>query len=70
MTMFTTTTIASALSGCYTALITPFRNGDIDEPALRALVERQITGGVSGLVPCGTTGEAPALSSVEWDRVV
>ena len=54
----------------YTALITPFRDGLIDEPALRALVQRQIAGGVSGLVPCGTTGEAPALSAAEWDRVV
>lgn len=56
--------------GCYTALITPFNRGQIDEPALRALVERQISGGVSGLVPCGTTGEAPALSPTEWERVV
>ncbi len=61
---------ARTISGCYTALITPFRNGQIDEPALRALVERQIEGGVSGLVPCGTTGEAPSLSAAEWDRVV
>ena len=59
-----------ALAGCFTALITPFRDGQIDEPALRALVERQIAGGVAGLVPCGTTGEAPALSDMEWDRVV
>jgi 4-hydroxy-tetrahydrodipicolinate synthase len=64
------TTTAPALSGCYTALITPFRDGRIDEPALRALVERQIAGGVSGLVPCGTTGEAPALTTAEWERVV
>ncbi len=58
------------LAGCYTALITPFRHGEVDESALRTLVERQIAGGVSGLVPCGTTGEAPALTSGEWDRVV
>ena len=63
-------TSVHTLSGCYTALITPFRDGLIDEPALRALVRRQIAGGVSGLVPCGTTGEAPALSALEWDRVV
>ena len=62
--------ISRSLSGCYTALITPFRDGLIDEPALRAHVRRQIAGGVSGLVPCGTTGEAPALSAPEWDRVV
>jgi 4-hydroxy-tetrahydrodipicolinate synthase len=72
MSTFTATanTIATTLAGCYTALITPFRDGLLDEPALRALVARQIAGGISGLVPCGTTGEAPALSGAEWDRVV
>jgi 4-hydroxy-tetrahydrodipicolinate synthase len=65
-----TNTISRSLSGCYTALITPFRNGLIDETALRALVRRQIAGGVSGLVPCGTTGEAPTLSPSEWDRII
>ncbi|MFN8590259.1 MAG: 4-hydroxy-tetrahydrodipicolinate synthase [Thermomicrobiales bacterium] len=69
-TTTTTTTLQRQLTGCYTALITPFRDGRIDEPALEALVERQIAGGVSGLVPCGTTGEAPALTAAEWDRVV
>ncbi len=58
------------LHGCFTALVTPFRDGQVDQPALRALVERQIAGGVSGLVPCGTTGEAPALTAIEWERVV
>jgi len=38
------------LTGCFTALLTPFRDGRTDEPALRSLVERQISGGVSGLV--------------------
>jgi 4-hydroxy-tetrahydrodipicolinate synthase len=66
----TLTTTRPAFSGCYTALITPFRNGDLDIPALRTLVERQILGGVSGLVPCGTTGETPALSTREWETVV
>jgi len=66
----TTTLTTRELSGCFTALITPLRDGLVDEPALRALVERQIAGGVSGLVPCGTTGEAPSLTSAEWDRVV
>src|SRR5918994_1835697 len=70
MTNIADGTISSSLSGCFTALITPFRDGHIDEAALRALVQRQIAGGVSGLVPCGTTGEAPALSASEWDRVV
>jgi 4-hydroxy-tetrahydrodipicolinate synthase len=58
------------LDGCWTALITPFRDGAIDEPALRRLVERQIAGGVRGLVPCGTTGEAATLSPREAERVV
>jgi len=66
----TLSTTGIALSGCYTALITPFRDGQIDEPALRALVHRQVAAGVSGLVPCGTTGEAPALSAPEWERVI
>ena len=70
MTLFSANTIPGFLSGCYTAIITPFRDGDIDQPALRALVERQIDGGVSGLLPCGTTGEAPALTATEWDLVV
>lgn len=65
-----TTATRPAFSGCYTALITPFRNGDLDLPALRTLVERQILGGVAGLVPCGTTGETPALTSREWETVV
>jgi 4-hydroxy-tetrahydrodipicolinate synthase len=70
MSNITSDTSSSTLSGCYTALITPFRDGQLDEPALQALVQRQIAGGVSGLVPCGTTGEAPALAAPEWDRVV
>lgn len=70
MTALLTTTTTAPLAGCFTALITPFRDGQIDEPALRDLVERQIAGGVSGLVPCGTTGEAPALTATEWDHVV
>jgi len=60
-------------SGTFTALITPFRAGDpaqIDETALRSLVETQITAGISGLVPCGTTGETPTLSEAEQDRVI
>jgi 4-hydroxy-tetrahydrodipicolinate synthase len=60
-----------SLSGVYTALVTPFNtDGTFDEPAMRRLVERQIAGGVQGLVPCGTTGEAPALSLDEHQRVV
>ncbi|AHY47939.1 dapA: dihydrodipicolinate synthase [Rubrobacter radiotolerans] len=56
-------------SGTFTALITPFKNGEVDVEALEGLVEFQIEGGVSGLVPCGTTGESPTLSEAE-DRVV
>lgn len=58
-------------TGTGTALVTPFRrDGSLDEPRLRALVERQIEGGVEFLVPCGTTGENPTLSDVEHRRVV
>lgn len=56
--------------GIYTALITPFKNGKIDEKAFQELVEWQIAGGVHGLVPCGTTGESPTLSYEEHNRVV
>ncbi|MBA2693988.1 MAG: 4-hydroxy-tetrahydrodipicolinate synthase [Rubrobacter sp.] len=56
-------------SGTFTALITPFRNGEVDVDALENLVEFQIEGGVSGLVPCGTTGESPTMSEDE-DRTV
>ena len=58
------------LSGSITALITPFRNGRVDEEALHALIERQIDAGTHGLVPCGTTGESPTLSHDEHLRVV
>jgi 4-hydroxy-tetrahydrodipicolinate synthase len=56
--------------GVLTALVTPFRDGEIDESALRALVERQIEAGVDGLVPCGSTGESATLSHAEHRRVV
>ena len=56
-------------SGTFTALITPFKNGEVDVEALEGLVEFQIEHGVGGLVPCGTTGETPALGEEE-DRVV
>jgi 4-hydroxy-tetrahydrodipicolinate synthase len=59
------------LMGCGTALVTPFRrDGSVDEPVLRALVNFQIEGGVSFLIPCGTTGEASTLSEEEWLRVI
>jgi 4-hydroxy-tetrahydrodipicolinate synthase len=56
--------------GVSTALVTPFRDGEIDEAALRALVERQIEAGIDGLVPCGSTGESATLSHAEHRRVV
>ncbi|MEW5686370.1 MAG: 4-hydroxy-tetrahydrodipicolinate synthase [Pseudomonadota bacterium] len=56
--------------GVLPALVTPFRNGAVDEDAFVALVERQIAGGVHGLVPVGTTGETATLSHEEHRRVV
>ena len=59
------------LSGCGTALVTPFlADGSLDELALRSLVARQIDAGISLLIPCGTTGEAATLSEHETLRVV
>lgn len=57
-------------SGAITALVTPFKNGKVDEEALRQLIEFQIESGINGLVPCGTTGESPTLSHEEHDRVI
>ena len=56
--------------GIYTALITPFKNGKVDERAFQSLVEWQVKEGVHGLVPCGTTGESPTLSHAEHHRVI
>jgi 4-hydroxy-tetrahydrodipicolinate synthase len=56
-------------SGAFTALVTPFRNGEVDVEALEDMVEFQIQNGIHGLVPCGTTGETPAMSESE-DRLV
>jgi 4-hydroxy-tetrahydrodipicolinate synthase len=59
------------MRGCATALVTPFkRNNAIDEERLRALVDRQITGGVKLLVPCGTTGESATMTEAEDQRVI
>ena len=57
-------------SGSMPALVTPFKDGKVDEPAFRALVDWQITSGSTGLVPVGTTGESPTLSHEEHRRVV
>src|ERR1700722_19169897 len=59
------------ITGCGTALITPFSaDGSVDEGSLRRLVRRQIDAGINFLVPCGTTGESPTLSRKEHLRVV
>ena len=58
------------LSGALTALVTPFRNGEVDEDAYRALIEWQIEQGINGLVPCGTTGESATMSHAEHERVI
>ncbi len=56
--------------GSFVALITPFRDGEVDEQAFQSLVEWHIREGTHGLVPCGTTGESPTLSHAEHKRVV
>lgn len=61
---------AMSFSGTYTALITPFRDGEIDIPAFQALIDRQIAGGVDGIVPVGTTGESPTLTHEEHIEVI
>jgi 4-hydroxy-tetrahydrodipicolinate synthase len=60
----------SPFKGVLPALVTPFRDGEVDEKAFVELVERQIAGGVHGLVPVGTTGETATLSHEEHRRVV
>jgi 4-hydroxy-tetrahydrodipicolinate synthase len=57
-------------TGTYTAIVTPFKNGQLDEPALEGLIKAQIKGGVDGIVPVGTTGESPTLSVEEHIRVI
>jgi len=56
--------------GALTALVTPFRDGAVDVPALRELIESQIQSGIDGLVPCGSTGESATLTHAEHDAVV
>src|SRR6202790_2440825 len=57
-------------NGALTAIVTPFRDGEVDEQALRELVEFQIQGGVDGLVPCGSTGESATLTHSEHEQVI
>jgi 4-hydroxy-tetrahydrodipicolinate synthase len=66
----TASTASRRLKGSLTALVTPFRDGALDEEAFRAHVNWQIENGTHGLVPVGTTGESPTLSHAEHDRVV
>lgn len=58
------------LQGAFTALVTPFKNGQVDEEAYREFIEWQITEGINGVVPCGTTGESATLSHEEHERVI
>lgn len=62
--------MSQAFQGSNVALVTPFRNGKVDEAKLRELVEFHVQHGTDGLVPCGTTGESPGLSHDEHRRVV
>jgi 4-hydroxy-tetrahydrodipicolinate synthase len=57
-------------AGTHTAIITPFRNGKIDEAALNKLIDSQFAAGLQGVVPCGTTGESPTLDYEEHERVI
>jgi len=62
--------IRDRIKGSITALITPFKDGKVDEAAFRKLINWQIAEGTQGLVPCGTTGESPTLSHDEHNRVI
>jgi 4-hydroxy-tetrahydrodipicolinate synthase len=63
-------TAKTSFRGSFTALVTPFNNGSVDEKAFRGLVDWQIAEGTNGLVPVGTTGESPTLSHDEHRQVV
>lgn len=56
--------------GAIVAIVTPFKDGKVDENALRELIEFQISNGTDGIVPCGTTGESATLTHEEHDRVI
>lgn len=57
-------------AGTFTALITPFRDGSLDHEAFKALIDRQVAAGITGIVPVGTTGESPTLDSDEHLEVI
>ena len=59
-----------SFAGAHTALVTPFKDDALDEVALTALIEAQVQGGISGIIPVGTTGESPTLSHEEHRRVI
>jgi 4-hydroxy-tetrahydrodipicolinate synthase len=59
-----------SFAGTHTALVTPFRDGAFDREAFESLIESQISGGVEGIVPVGTTGESPTLSHEEHSEVI
>jgi len=61
---------SSMFEGTYTALVTPFRNGQVDVKAFEALIERQVAAGIEGVIPVGTTGESPTLNMQEHLRVI
>ena len=58
------------LKGVFTALVTPFDQGKLDPDTYKKLCERQLKSGISGLVPCGTTGETPTLTKEEWEKCI
>ena len=62
--------MSQTFQGSFVAMVTPFRNGKVDEAKLRELVEFHVTHGTDGLIPCGTTGESPTLHHDEHRRVV
>jgi len=62
--------MSQMFQGSFVAMVTPFRNGKVDEAKLRELVELHVANGTDGLIPCGTTGESPSLNHDEHRRVV
>jgi 4-hydroxy-tetrahydrodipicolinate synthase len=62
--------MSQTFQGSFVAMVTPFRNGKVDEAKLRELVELHVANGTDGLIPCGTTGESPSLNHDEHRRVV
>ncbi|MBI2159814.1 MAG: 4-hydroxy-tetrahydrodipicolinate synthase [Candidatus Rokubacteria bacterium] len=62
--------MSAKFQGSFVAMVTPFKNGQVDETKVRELVEFHVAHGTDGLIPCGTTGESPTLSHDEHKRVV